>query len=131
MASLTGWYLPMPQDWQPARELRPLVFDHVPGGHCWKTDALLAARELAAWGLVRHAAAKLAKMPRQAAQRAHEDCPAVAAYVPGAHTVALIDPMEQKKPTGHELHSLSLDRPKALENVPAGHGSSAAAPAAQ
>ena len=57
--------------------------------------------------------------------------PVVAVIVPGAQAAAAVEPVEQNEPSGQVVHSLAAVRPAVFEKDPAGHGSSAAAPALQ
>ena len=64
-------------------------------------------------------------------QLSHVALPVTAAYVPGAHGVASIEPVVQWLPSGHGVHSEGALSPVELEYDPARHGSGAAAPSAQ
>ena len=50
---------------------------------------------------------------------------------PGKHGEGAVEPVEHDEPDGHGVHSAALLRLGALEYEPAGHGSSAPAPAPQ
>jgi hypothetical protein len=50
---------------------------------------------------------------------------AFGATLPGAHGVWSCEAVEHDEPSGQSVHSLGFVRPVLLENVPAGHGSSA------
>ena len=66
-----------------------------------------------------------------AAHLLHVSAALVGLYVPGAHGVWSVEPVEHADPTGQSVHSLAASRPGVLLYVPAKHGRAAAAPAAQ
>ena len=57
----------------------------------------------------------------------HVAWPAKAEYVPGAHAVAIVEPVAHAEPVGHVVQLPALVRPAVFENEPAGQGSGAAA----
>ena len=78
-----------------------------------------------------HVPAPLAALNEPATQSAHVLWPASGCSVPGLHSVALVEPVEQYEPAGHSVHCVCCDKPPALLYRPPGHGSSADEPAGQ
>ena len=66
-----------------------------------------------------------------ASQSSHVLCPPDDWYVPGLHSVALVEPVEHAEPAGQDEHCVSCAKPPALLYRPPGHGSSADEPAGQ
>ena len=80
-----------------------------------------------------HAVALATSWNEPAAQLEHVEALAEALKVPGEQPVAVALPTEQKVPAGHGRHCATLVRTvnEGSLRVPAGQGSSAAAPAPQ
>ena len=75
-----------------------------------------------------HVPGPLEPLNDPAAQSSHVLCPPDDWYVPGLHSVALVEPVEQYEPAGHSVQSAAEPKPVALLYVPSRHGSAAAAP---
>ena len=78
-----------------------------------------------------HVPTPLAALNEPASHSSHVLCPPEDWYVPGLHSVALVEPVEQYEPAGHSVHAPLLCRPAVLLYRPPGHGSSADAPVGQ
>ena len=78
-----------------------------------------------------HVPAPLEPLNDPAAQSSHVLCPPDDWYVPGLHSVALVEPVEQYEPAGQTLQSVSCCQLGSLLYRPPGHGSSADEPAGQ
>ena len=61
----------------------------------------------------------------------HSDAPSLVLIVPGAHRAWSVEPVAHDEPAGHVEHWASDSRLALFEYEPAGHGSSADAPAGQ
>ena len=75
-----------------------------------------------------HVPTPLAALNEPPPHSSHVLCPPDVWYVPGLHSVALVEPVEQNEPAGQSVHSAAEPKPVASLYVPSRHGSAAAAP---
>ena len=78
-----------------------------------------------------HVPAPLAALNEPPPHSSHVLCPPDDWYVPGLHSVALVEPVEHAEPAGHSAHCSDAPKPLASLYRPPGHGSSADEPAGQ
>ena len=78
-----------------------------------------------------HVPTPLAALNEPPPHSSHVLCPPDDWYVPGLHSVALVEPVEQYEPAGHSAHCSDAPKPLASLYRPPGHGSSADAPDGQ
>ena len=107
----------------------PGVLEYEPSKHGSGADAPSAQNEPGVQP--KHAVAPLAFMKEPPAHLSHEPCSADGCTVPGLHSAAASEPVEQNEPASHGVHWSALARPSVLLYEPSKHGKGADEPSAQ
>ena len=107
----------------------PGVLEYDPSRHGSGADAPSAQNEPGVQP--KHAVAPLAFMKEPPAHRSQESWPVAGCTVPGLHSAAASEPVEQNEPASHGVHWSALARPSVLLYEPSKHGKGADEPSAQ